>query len=269
MASRYLFIIAGPSCAGKTTLIREAAQRSLSIFGQSYCALAVDPPLLRQLLRSPRLGGAGLHQPIEVTAGGILTTQDFCNVRKLGLVPSMATFVHVDLSYPIKLATLQPESNFARALRGITEAAKTVNSPRSDLFFKFWYNLFDTQARGGAFDLANFTNIAINTVIAKKDDLAAAKTLRDRERLKAVGTSRSKSPIWNRVIKDLYESRNSASSLYRDHIEGWGEFLKWTEQQYSTEIISTTSDHANSCFRVKSSDDTISTTIQLKPAGAC
>lgn len=240
---RYLYILAGPSGSGKTTLLRSAAKAATPIFGKDNTECSYIEMLAKLDQGASRLGQI---QPVEVTAGGVLSMSDFLAMAKFGLAPSCVTFLHIDLSFAVKMGYDYPKESFWRDSVGVSDPLRPELFDVSS-FLRFWSYLCHDFLSGSAFSLEMFDGIAVNTLTAPRRLIVASKLARDKRKMR--------SPRWSHVYNSIYADTDHAHRAYEAHLAGW---QKWVQQLSSMRPViqaATQSIRENRQFLVKTGEE--------------
>lgn len=239
-SKRYLYILAGPSGSGKTTFLRSAAKVAAPIFGEDNR----EHSYIKLLAQLGQGESRTIHaQPIEVTAGGVLSMSDFLAMARFGLSPACVTFLHIDLSFAIKLGYDYPGQDFWHHSIGILDPLKIelfdVNS-----FGLFWRYMFQDFLSGTAFSLEFFDGIGVNTLTAPRQVIVASKVARDKKK--------RHSQRWHHVYNAIYANTDLANRAYRAHLAGWGQWVKELCSIHSVRQATAESIHEERQFLVRS-----------------
>lgn len=240
--SRRLFILAGPSGSGKTMLLRSAAKSRALIFGDDYSDLSYATSLGKLIRSDLRLAGS---QPFEVTGGGVLSLWELIPMAKLGLSPSLITFLHIDLSFPLKLGHSYPKDEFWHSSVGVSDPSRP-ESFDVNAFRKFWSYILSDSFKSTDFAFSCFDQIVVNTIAASRKSIVASKSLRDTHKLHDTR--------WNHAFCSLYSDSDKARRIFKAHQLGWNEWLKSFSLLNNVRLLTTDSIHAEKKFVVHSND---------------
>lgn len=198
-----LYIIAGASCSGKSTLLRKWRNGALDLFGDASCGSNA---------RAERLDGIpvlDMHQ-YQVWA------------ESSRAAPKI--ILHIDLSSFFKSEYKQIDGLMWR--RRLRHLYVTDQMPGAEAVSAYWQLVF-AGFSSSSLGLGDFSQIVISTVYCKFREARRRKLNRDLEKLKSANARGERRRF---VFDKLYADTAEARQNYRDHYQGWHWFVESLER---------------------------------------
>lgn len=201
-----LYIIAGASCSGKSTLLKAWKADQFDLFG--------DGALGREAL-----------SPAEKNKIPIVGLYEYRQWSESGRDPAKNIVLHLDLSHFFKNEILQGGSSLW--LRRVKCHYLSDQVPGATAISVYWNEQFAVYNKS-LFAISSFSRLAVATIWCKRSVATKRKILRDRKKLQ----SRGEKGLRRRyVFSRLYGPNPDAEQNYLCHYQGWEHFLNGLEPQ--------------------------------------
>lgn len=223
LAHRSLFVIAGGSCTGKSSILRYGAWHGLPVFGLGNYTLELFAAVHN---KEPKEVGNHLSHLRAAEAASRVTDGKVVDLPKLKYLASQPgtqsllpiTFLHLDLSYFFKSEFLDRGSE--RWPENFNIDFDTDISGTAAVIAEYWQNMLGAVSSNMVRLVDLFDTIVINTVVCSWAEARRRKLRRDQQtgRINKLGRRQH-------VFNSLYANNYRAEHNYKAHYMGWSMFL--------------------------------------------
>jgi hypothetical protein len=198
-----LYILAGASCSGKSTLLQKWRNGTLDLFGDASCGSNDRAEML------DRIPVLDMHQ-YQIWADSSRAAPKI--------------ILHIDLSSFFKSEYIQSDGlMWSRRLRHLYVSDQIPGAVAISAYWQLAFAGFSSSSLG----LGGFSQIVISTVYCKFREARRRKLNRDLEKLKSSnGRGRRRRFVFDRLYTETVEARQN----YRDHYVGWNHFVNSLER---------------------------------------
>lgn len=210
--SSTLYIVAGASCSGKSTLLRAWQCGEFDLFGDE----AASDELL------PVAGRADVP---------ILFVAQFIRLAKSRETPPNNLVLHVDLSNFFKSEFRQGELSFWRNRMKRQYISDLITGPVPVL--DYWKEHF-SYCTDTPVALSSFSRVLVSTIWCRRGVAAERKLLRDNDKFRS---DTKKAQRRRHVFSRIYAATPEAKENYLSHYQGWNLFLDGLRPQPARRLI--------------------------------